>query len=93
MPLRQRLQQFYEAYTDAIFTRDGLLLAGVAEKMGNRGSRLPGSLQIVDPQTAETKQNWPLPEGMQDAHVVAVSPDRSHIAVAHGPDVRILQVR
>jgi len=51
----------------------------------------PGTLQLIDGRTGELRTEWPVPEGMNGAYCIGVSPDRSHIAIADGADVRILR--
>ena len=60
------------------------------------GARLLASrgpdLLLLDPRNLETTQTLPLPADLDGVDVFGLAPDRRHLAVARGADVRILAI-
>ncbi|MCU0862952.1 MAG: hypothetical protein MUC36_04090 [Planctomycetes bacterium] len=50
------------------------------------------SLQLLDATSLEVVQTLPLPAGFDGIDVFALAPDRRHVALARGSDVRILAI-
>ena len=50
------------------------------------------SLLLLDPRNLETTQTLPLPADLDGVDVFGLAPDRRHLAVARGADVRILAI-
>jgi hypothetical protein len=84
------LGSFRADWLDAVPWRDGLLLVAVAGEAGQAGRRAAGTLQLLAPHRRQTEATWPVPRDLHTAHCLAASPDRTHIAIANGPQVRIL---
>lgn len=51
------------------------------------------TLQVIDPMTLHLVRSFDVPKDLTELDLIAASPDRSHIAIASGSEVRILRLQ
>jgi hypothetical protein len=51
------------------------------------------TLQVINPMTMKQVSSFDVPEDLTELDLLAASPDRSHLAIASGSEVRILRLQ